>query len=49
MYVGVVRTGNLDPVRVVVAALGHETLLGRGVSDRFRITLEHGKRMAVEP
>ena len=44
-----IRIGDLEPIRVVVAALGHETLLGRTVSDRFRITLEYGSRLIVEP
>ncbi len=49
VYIVVLRIGDLEPVRVVVTALGRETLLGRAVSDRYRIILEHGSRIILEP
>ncbi len=35
------------PVRVV--ALGDECLVGLGLANRFAITLDHGRRLIVEP
>lgn len=49
VYIGMLRIGDFEPVRVLTTALGREMLLGRAVSDRFRITLEHGRRLIVEP
>lgn len=48
VYVGVVRIGHLEPLRVVVTSLGSETLIGRSVSDRFHVTLDHGRRLVIE-
>jgi len=44
-----VQIGELPPLPAVVIVLGDEPLVGRGVSDRFRIILEHGQRLIVEP
>lgn len=49
VYIAVLRIGDLEPLRVLATALGREVLLGRTVSDRFGITLEHGRRLIVEP
>ena len=35
------------PLRITV--LGNEYILGRGVLDRFEITLDHGQRLIVRP
>jgi hypothetical protein len=45
---GLVQLGTLPPFSVLVTALGDEPLAGRGVSDRFSITLDHGQRVVVE-
>jgi hypothetical protein len=34
---------------VVISFLGEEALIGRAVTDRFRLTLDHGQRVIVEP
>jgi predicted aspartyl protease len=47
-YFGLVQLGTLPPFSVLVTALGDEPLAGRGVSDRFSITLDHGQRVVVE-
>lgn len=49
IYYGTVRVGDLDPVPARIAALGTEPILGRGVIDRYRVTFDHGERVAVEP
>jgi hypothetical protein len=33
----------------VVIAVGDEPLVGRGVTDEFRVILDHGRRVIVEP
>lgn len=48
-YLGVVRVGDLGAFPIVIIALGDEPLVGRGVSDRFRIILDHGQQLIVEP
>lgn len=49
IYAGQVRVGAtvLSPVEVMV--LGDEALVGRGISDRFPIILDHGRQIVVEP
>ncbi len=49
LYRGVVRVGALPSFPVVVIVLGDEPLAGRGVSDRFRVVLDHGQRVIVKP
>jgi hypothetical protein len=33
---------------VDIADLGDESLVGRGVSDRFGVFLDHGRRLVIE-
>jgi predicted aspartyl protease len=47
-YLGVVRVGSLGPVPVVVSVVGSEPLVGRSLSDRFSIWLDHGRRLVIE-
>jgi predicted aspartyl protease len=49
VYRGTVSVGSFGPFRVYVIALGDELLVGRGVSDRLRITLDHGQQVIIEP
>lgn len=46
---GVVEVGGLGAFPVVVIVLGYEPLAGRGVSDRYSVILDHGRRLIVEP
>ena len=48
-FVATAQLGDLDPFPVLVTALGDEPLIGRGVSDRFKVTLDHGHQVVVEP
>jgi predicted aspartyl protease len=48
-YVATVRVGTLPAVMTVVIALGDEPLVGREVTDRFRVTFDHGREIIVEP
>ncbi|HEY7064485.1 MAG TPA: hypothetical protein VII06_23620 [Chloroflexota bacterium] len=49
VYRATVKVGALGPFRVYVVALGDEMLVGRGVSDRLRVTLDHGQSLTIEP
>lgn len=48
-YLGTVQVGELPPVTTIIVSLGDEPILGRAVSDQFNITLDHGRRIVVEP
>jgi predicted aspartyl protease len=48
-YRGIVALNHLGRFRVMVLALGDEPLIGRGIIDRFSVTLDHGRRIVVEP
>lgn len=48
-FVGTVQVGAVGTFEAVITALGDEPLVGRGVTDRFRIILDHGERVIVEP
>jgi len=48
-YRGTVRVGPLGPFPALITAIGDEPLVGRGVSDRLRITLDHGQQLIIEP
>lgn len=48
-YLGTVEViGVSEPLPVRVTVLGMEVLIGRGLVDRFRVTLDHGQRILVE-
>lgn len=49
LYVAEVSIDAFGPVPVLVAALGNETLVGRALIAQFRVILEHGERVIVEP
>jgi predicted aspartyl protease len=49
IYRGTVSVGSFGPFPVYVITLGDELLMGRGVSDRLRITLDHGQWLIIEP
>lgn len=34
---------------VLISVLGDEPIAGRGLTDRFRLTLDHGERIVLEP
>ena len=48
-YRGTLQIGDMTPLRVTVTVLGDETIIGRAVTDRFRVTLDHGRQVIVEP
>jgi predicted aspartyl protease len=54
IYLGSVRLVGLEedvPISIpcTITVLGDEVIAGRGLTDRFRLTLDHGKKLIVEP
>ena len=49
MYYGTVRVGSFEAVPADIVAIGDESLVGRGVTDRYRLILDHGERVIIEP
>ncbi len=48
-YFGYVIIGQLPPVPALVIALAEEALLGRQVTNNFRLIFDHGSQVIVEP
>ena len=48
-FFGYVTIGQLSPVPTVIITLNSHALLGRHVTDRFRVIFDHGRRLLVEP
>jgi predicted aspartyl protease len=48
-YVATVEFSELGTLPTVVTVLGDEPLVGRMVTDKFSIMLDHGTRVIVEP
>lgn len=49
VYYGTVQLGSFPSVPADIALLGDEPILGRGVTDRYRVILDHGSRVIAEP
>jgi predicted aspartyl protease len=54
IYLGTVRVVGLEeempsPIPVTITVLGDEVMAGRGLTDRFRLILDHGRELIVEP
>lgn len=47
-FLGSLQVGDFAPVEAIITALGEEPLVGRSITDRFRLTLDHGERVIVE-
>ena len=48
-YRGTVTVGQLGTLTVIITALGDEPMIGRTLVSRFRVTLDHGQQVIVEP
>jgi hypothetical protein len=49
MYFGTVQVNDVGSLDALITALGDEPIVGRGVTDRFRLILDHGTQVIVEP
>ena len=47
-YIGTVEVGNFPPIAAAITILGDEPIVGRAVTDRFRLILDHGVQVIVE-
>ncbi len=47
-YLGTVRIGDFAAIEAVITVLGDEPIVGRSVTDRYNVTLDHGQRVLVE-
>ena len=48
LFLGMVEVVGFPSAPATITVLGEEYILGRGVIDRFRVTLDHGERIIVE-
>lgn len=48
-YHGTIQIGQAPPIEALITELGDEPIVGRRVAGQFRIILEHGQRVIVEP
>ena len=48
VYAGTLRLGTLASIPADIIALGAEPIVGRGVTDRYGVYLDHGERVIVE-
>jgi predicted aspartyl protease len=51
-YLGMVEIANLGDTGVssaIISVLGAEAIIGRNLIRRFTITLDHGRRLRIEP
>jgi hypothetical protein len=48
-YLGSVTIGILGSFAAHIYAMGDEPLVGRAVSDRYMVILDHGRQLIVEP
>lgn len=48
-YEGSVRIGTVSIAPVLVLALGDEVIVGANLIKHFTVTLDHGRRLIVEP
>lgn len=48
-YLGAVQLGPMGTFPAGIIAFGDAPIIGRGVIDRFAITLDHGQQVIVEP
>ena len=49
LFRGTIHVGPLGPFDALITALGDEPIVGRGVTDRFKVTLDHGQQVIVDP
>jgi len=47
-YLGFVSVGSLQAVPAIVLTLSHQTLLGRAVTNRFRLSFLYGRQVLLE-
>jgi len=49
IYEGTVQIGDAEPLDATITVLGNQAILGREITDHFRVIFDHGERVIVEP
>lgn len=47
-FMGTIKVGNFRLISIQITVLGDEPIIGRGIIDRFKITLDHGQKVILE-
>lgn len=47
-FIGKIRIGKFKPITVLITVLGDEPLIGRGITDKFKVIFDHGRKVIVE-
>ncbi len=47
-FLGKIKIGKFKAFSVLITTLGDEPLVGRGITDRFKVTFDHGRKVIVE-
>jgi predicted aspartyl protease len=47
-YLGTAQLGDAPPIEVAISVLGDEPIVGRGVTDHYRVILDRGQQVVVE-
>lgn len=47
-FLGKIKIGKFKAFNVLITALGDEPLIGRGVTDKFKVIFDHGKKVIIE-
>lgn len=48
VFAGEVQIGDLPPLKTIVMPLGDEPLLGRNVTNNYKMVFDHGSRVTIE-
>lgn len=47
-YEGVIKIGKLPSLSIIILAMGDESLVGRSVTDKFKVIFDHGRKVIIE-
>lgn len=47
-FIGSIKIGKYRPIGVSISCLGDQPLIGRGVTDKFKVIFDHGRKIIVE-
>lgn len=47
-FLGKIGIGKFKTIDVLIKVLGNEPLIGRGITDQFKVIFDHGKKIIVE-
>ncbi len=47
-FLGTVKIGKFKSIGVSIIALGDEPLIGRGITDKFKVIFDHGRKVIIE-